>query len=172
MDYYYFYNLEDTEYALYFILEETLLTLWFNYAVEMARFKGEIHIFSCKYTSGITFGNGGWLSKFNTFGGLSISVKKGVKQKTSKGTFYFTLYGSNFHPFSFHGTLITKIIWHTKNIYFLLIWPKNRFNFDSFTLIDRYCCWLFFFLTWQSRGKRSVPLTSQVWHVLTILAAH
>ena len=43
--------------------------------------------------------------------------------------------GSNSQPSASHGThkLITKTWCHTKNTFFLLISPQNRYNFDSFT---------------------------------------
>ena len=80
----------------------------------------------------------------------------------------------DFQPCLSHGThkLITKILWHTKNI-FLANLTKNRYNFDSFTLNNYYCVVCYHFFIWQSKGKEvSCPwLNSQVQHVLKILGS-
>ena len=76
-----------------------------------------------------------------------------------------SLYISTFQPFPPHGThqVITKILWHSKKyIIFLPVWQK-RYDFDSFTP-DSFCCVLavvIIFFIWQSRERRSVPLSKQ-----------
>ena len=63
-------------------------------------------------------------------------------------------------PFSSPGTqkLITKILWHTKNI-FLPIWHnKNRYNCYSFAP-DSYCVGCSHFYFDNLKEKRLVPLT-------------
>ena len=81
-----------------------------------------------------------------------------------------------FQTFSSHGThkLGIKILQHTKkDITFLLIWQKNTYNFDSFTLDGYFCvgCCHFFFNLTNPREKRSVPLT-QVLNILKTPVAH
>ena len=69
--------------------------------------------------------------------------------------------------------LITKLLQHAKKYIFCQS-DKNRYNFDSFTLDGYYCvdCCHFFNLTiWGKRGQYPW-LSSQVLHVLKILAAH
>ena len=51
-------------------------------------------------------------------------------------------------------TPIIKILWHTKHyiVFFLLIWWKNWYTFNSLTP-DSYCVGCCHFLMWQSKGK-------------------
>ena len=76
-----------------------------------------------------------------------------------------------FSAFSPHGArkLITNILWHTKKIYFLPIWQKNRYNVDSLTP-DLYCVGCRHVSIRQSPGKEVPDWTvSWVVHVLKVL---
>ena len=67
--------------------------------------------------------------------------------------------------------IITKILQHTKNIYFCWSDKKNRYNIDSFTLDGYGCvCCYFFYLTIKVQKGQCPWLNSQVFHVLKILA--
>ena len=81
----------------------------------------------------------------------------------------------DFQPFSSYGThkLIAQFLWHTKRIYFLPIWQKNRYNFDSFT-VDGYCGIgvVIFYLTVHEKRGQWPSVKKQVWHVLKIVGAH
>ena len=69
----------------------------------------------------------------------------------------------DFQPFSSHDThkLITKSLWHTKNIFFANPTPQNRCNFGSFTLTAVLVLVVVILLFDSLREKRSVPLTKQ-----------
>ena len=84
-------------------------------------------------------------------------------------------YISDFQPFSSHGTrkLIIKILWHSKKyIIFANATPPNRYNFDSVTPEGHCCVGSCFYLMISGKKAQCPWLSSQVLHVLKILAAH
>ena len=91
------------------------------------------------------------------------------------GISLYTLHQQSSILFSSHGThkLITKILWHPPKYIFFWSDKIYRYNFAVF-VPDGYCCvGCCHFLKFDNlREHRSVYLTSQVLHVLKIIAAH
>ena len=67
-------------------------------------------------------------------------------------------------------TKILKLI--KKDFIFFATLTKNGYNFDSFIPMAVVVLAVVFFLFDNIREKRSLPLTSQVLHVLKILVAY